>query len=566
MYKKNTSPKKHKTSLPQMRQMPAHFRTPFLGSLLPSIWPGFLNSSAYYSSLKVKRMPDRIIGFPSESINGWAEYGHALIFGEMVCGGYVHPFHSMRDLQKINLAPQPWLDAVHSFTWLRDLQAVGTAQAGKHARQLVDEWFGIYRNYEKTAWQPHLVARRIINIFSSWSFVQDHADAPFRLRIRFDLCTQAAHLERRIHIVKYPEHKIQCLCGIIWAGLHLQDWQNRIPPAISVLLYELERQILPDGGHISRSPQVSLNILADLVDLAHNLSYNRMQVPLELEAAIVRLAAFVRSMRHEDGGLALFHDSLENDSLYIDTVLARSRTNNQDTDFLFNDTGFISLKADKTTAIMDLARAAKTSEHLYASPLAFELSSHGQRIIVNAGAEYDTKLPGSNARRAALHSTRAHSTLSVGQTDAWMKNIKSGNPNLRIDGDRQAITASHNGWEKQGWLHRRSLWLSFDGNELMGQDVLKPAKEGTAGKEPVTLRFHLHPNITAEHMEGYQGVVLYLPDGEKWYFDMAEGKISLGRGTWMGRANDIRDIQSIIIPIPIRDNQVSIDWRFYRLG
>lgn len=566
MKQKKKQPQR-RTTLPQLRQMPANIRKPFWGSFLPSVWPGFLNSSLYNSSLKVRRMPDRIMGFPSESINGWAEYGHALIFGEMILGGYVRPFRSMRDLKKIDIAPQPWLDGVHGFTWLRDLQAVNTAQAGRIARQYVDEWFNLYRTYDKQAWNPPILARRIINIFSSWSFIHDHADAPFRLRIRFDLCTQATHLERRIHTIKRPEDRITCICGILWSGLHLQDWQNRIPPATSMLLYELDRQILEDGGHISRSPQVSLDILADLVDLAHNLAYNRMQVPIELENAIVRLSSYIRSMRHEDGGLALFNDSLENNRIYIDTLLARSRTNNN-ADFLFPDTGFVSLKADKTTAIMDLAKPASaiSEEHIYASPLAFELSSHGQRIVVNAGAEYDMHLPGSATRRATLKSTRAHSTLSVGQSDAMMRHIKSGKPNLRMDGDRQAITASHNGWEKQGWFHQRSLWLSFDGNELMGQDVLKPVKANIAGKEPVILRFHLHPNIRAEHMEGYSGVVINLPDGERWYFDMAEGDVSLGRGTWMGRANDIRDIQSIVIPIPVYNNQVSIDWRFYRLG
>ncbi len=559
--------KKNKIKLPEMKSFPAHIRKPLTSSFIPALWPGYFNTSHYNRKLRSKRLPDRISGFPSESINGFAEYGHALIFGEMIVGGYIRPFHSMHELKNITDAPKPWIEAVHNFQWLRNLQAVATSQSSKLARQFADEWFNLFRFYHKEAWHLPIMSERIINIFSSWNFIHERADAPFCLRMRADLAAQAAHLERRYHTLKIHENKLICLCAILWCGQHLQDWQDRIPYAMSILIYELKRQILPDGCHISRSPYISLKVLNWLTDLAYNLAYNRMQVPPELEDAIIKLAIFVRSMRHEDGTLALFNDSLTCESSYIDALLTRSKTMDN-TDFLFKHAGYVRLHTERTTAIMDLAHILPTtgSEHVHASPMAFELSSRGQKIITNAGAEFNDLSEASKRRRESLQSTRAHSTLSVGGLNAQMKNIKIAKPEIFSDGDRQAICASHNGWEKQGWIHQRSLWLSYDGNELMGQDILKPVKKDITGNENITLRFHLDPHVKAEPIQDYPGVALYLADGEKWYFDVAEGRVSLGRGTWMGKANDIREIQSIVIPIPVHGNQVSIDWRFYRLN
>ncbi len=558
---------KNKIQLPEMKNFPAHIRKPLTSSLIPHLWPGYLNTPHYNRKLRSKRLPDRIIGFPSESINGSSEYGHALIFGEMIIGGYIRPFHSMHELKNITDAPSPWLHGVHAFHWLRNLQAVATSQASKLARQLTDEWFNIFRYHHKDSWHLPIMSERIINIFSSWNFIHERADAPFRLRMRADLVAQATHLERRYHSLKMPEDKLITLCAILWCGQHLQDWQNRIPYAMSILIYELKRQILPDGCHISRSPFISFKILGWLTDLAYNLSYNRMQVPAELEDAILKLGTFIRSMRHEDGTLALFNDSLGLNTTQIDALLTRSKTS-EDIDFLFKYAGYVRLHTGQTTVLMDLAHIlpATPAQHIHSSPMAFELSSRGQKIITNAGADFDMASEASKRRRESLKSTRAHSTLSVASLNAQMKNIKIAKPEIFADGDRQAVCASHNGWEKQGWIHQRSLWLSYDGNELMGQDILKPVKKENASNENVILRFHLEPHVKAQHIENYPGIVIYLPDGEKWYFDVAEGRISLGRGTWMGQANDVREIQSIVVPIPVHNNQVSVDWRFYRLS
>ncbi len=561
------SKREKKIRLPEMKDFPLHIRKPVSSSLIPAIWPGYFNTVSYNRSLRAKRMADRIIGFPSENINGSAEYGHALIFGEMIVGGYIRPFHSMHDLKKINNAPELWRNGVHNFQWLRNLQAVATSQACKLARQLTDEWFNIYRYYHKDAWQLPVTAERIINIFSSWNFIQERADAPFRLRMRADLAAQAGHMERRYSALKEPEDKLITLCAILWCGQHLQNWQDRIPYAMSILIYELKKQILPDGCHISRSPYIAFKVLGWLTDLAYNLAYNRMQVPPEMEDAIQKLATFVRSMRHEDGSIALFNDSIAGNSARIDALLTRSKTPDSK-DFLFKYGGYVRLNTERSTVVMDLAHIlpATKMKHIHASPLAIEFSSRGHKIITNAGAEFDNLSEVAQRRRLSLQSTRAHSTLSVGSLNAQMKNIKIAKPQIFADGDRQAVCASHNGWEKQGWMHQRSLWLSYDGNELMGQDVLKPAKKNTPGSDNIVLRFHLDPHVKAQPIENYPGVVIQLPDGEKWYFDVAEGQISLGRGTWMGQHNDIREIQSIVIPIGVHGDQLSIDWRLYRLN
>ena len=67
------------------------------------------------------------------------------------------------------------------------------------------------------------------------------------------------------------------------------------------------RQILPDGGHISRNPGALIELLLDLLPLRQFFSARNVPPPAALNNAIDRMMPMLRFFRHGDGNFALFN-------------------------------------------------------------------------------------------------------------------------------------------------------------------------------------------------------------------------------------------------------------------
>ncbi len=545
-------------------KMPYKLRKPLTSDFLPRIWPGFLYTEFYNGLLQPKRMPDHITGFPLESFEGSVEQGHALIFGEMIAGGYVHPFHSMKTLGEQKDIPLSWLESVHRFDWLRDLQAVNTSQANKIASRFMDEWFHLFKNYDELAWRLDICASRLLNIYSSWKYVNEHISTAFRLRIRASLCRQATFLERRLHTVEH-EAKIHALCAILWSSIHLPDWRNRYKPAMTILFGELEKQIFADGGHISRSPMRAFQIFHDIVNLSLNLSYNHIPIPTLLDDIIQLMATFIRSMRHNDKRFALFHGTHLCDGSLIDTILVRSQTKMR-THNLMPQSGYARLQCGPAIVIMDTGKKTlkefKTEVHC--SPMAFEFSHGIQRILSNAGAEIAPITTQSKYRHMAFRSSAAHCMATFGRHNSHIQQDFQKPPVFQNQETGQKVMAAHEGWKHLGWLHQRSLALSSFGNELLGQDLfIADEQKKLQMDSPIYIRFLLAPGILAEKHEQEHAVSLYLPDESKWFFSVDHGEVSIGQGIWQGEINNEKDTESVIVTLPCTQKKIIVNWRFF---
>ena len=76
--------------------------------------------------------------------------------------------------------------------------------------------------------------------------------------------------------------------------------------AIKQLVAEIERQILPDGGHISRNPGALIELLLDLLPLRQAFAARNIAPPPQLNNAIDRMMPMLRFFRHGDGNFRAF--------------------------------------------------------------------------------------------------------------------------------------------------------------------------------------------------------------------------------------------------------------------
>ena len=185
--------------------------------------------------------------------------------------------------------------------------------------------------------------------------------------------------------------------------------------ALRGLERELAAQILPDGGHLTRSPSVQLLVLRDLIDIRAVLRAAALDIPAALTQAIEAMAPMLRFFRHGDRRLALFNNSVEEDADIVDLVLTRSESRGHAPPQA-PDSGFQRLAAGQTLAVVDTGKPPPRGFDgaAHAGTLSFELSHGRDRIVVNCGGYRGSK----PAWRRLSRTSAAHSVLVVDDTNA----------------------------------------------------------------------------------------------------------------------------------------------------
>src|ERR1700686_1208178 len=83
--------------------------------------------------------------------------------------------------------------------------------------------------------------------------------------------------------------RLQVLIALCYASLCLANQAGHIRSATRKLSDELQRQILPDGGHISRNPGALVELLSDLLPLRQTFAARNIAPPPALLNAIDRM-------------------------------------------------------------------------------------------------------------------------------------------------------------------------------------------------------------------------------------------------------------------------------------
>ena len=211
----------------------------------------------------------------------------------------------------------------HGFTWLRDLRALGTDPARMRARALVAEWIASPMQ-DPMAQRPDVAGARIAAWLGHYDFFAASADDHFRQRLMGRLVADARQLAASLPPEEMDARALTALKGLIAAAVALPDHAAFLTRALRVLPQEIGRQILPDGCHCERSPAQQLAVLQDLTEIRALLQAAQAQPPAALALAIERVAPALRTLRHADGGLALFNGSKEESSSLIDLALAQA--------------------------------------------------------------------------------------------------------------------------------------------------------------------------------------------------------------------------------------------------
>jgi uncharacterized heparinase superfamily protein len=532
--------------------------------MLSRLWPG---------------RADRLVIAPHDLRTADATRAAEIYAGRFVFAGKIVTCHG-RSVFDLEPPSEDWEVALLGFGWLRHLRAADTALTRANARALVEDWMSNPAQKRAVARRADVLARRVMSLLSQAPLVLSDTDNKFYRRYLRHLTREIRYLRYTMLDVPDGVPRLQVLIALCYASLCLANQSRHIRSAIRKLSEELQHQILPDGGHISRDPGALIELLIDLLPLRQAYAARNVPPPTALLNAIDRMMPMLRFFRHGDGSIALFNGMSGTPSDLLATLLAYDDTHGTPMASMPHS-GFQRLDAGATTVIMDTGRPppASVSHEAHAGCLSFELSSGNSRIVINCGMPST----GRDIWRSFARGTSAHSTLTYNDTSSCqfveasaMKRFLHGAPIVRgparVENSREMVasgallTAAHDGYlARFGIVHRRVILMAPDGSRLDGEDTVSPAPGGRirGSQSDYALRFHLHPSVKANRLSDGRGVMLVLPNRDVWTFEALDDRVDLEDSVFLAGSDGPRRTAQIVI----RQNAHhagSIRWSFMR--
>lgn len=461
--------------------------------------------------------------------------------------------------------PSPeWAEALLGFNWLRHLRAAESAITRANARALVDEWMSLQGVWHPYAWRPDIVARRIIAWLTQATLILHDADVRFYRRFLRCLTRQTRFLRATAAVAADGVPRLQAHIALTYAALCMTGQLRHLRRATRRLAAEIDRQILPDGGHISRNPGALIELLADLLPLSQAFSARNVPPPEELLRAIDRMMPMLRFFRHGDNAFALFNGMGPTPGDLLATILAYDDARGTPVANALHS-GYQRVDAGQTVVLIDAGAppALTLSAEAHAGCLSFELSARAQRIVVNCG------LPatGKGGWRQLARATAAHSTVAFNETSSCrfleaslfrrlFGTLVVGGPR-RVASTREQeeqtirVNAFHDGYaDRFGVICQRSIAVSADGARVEGEDVFLPARGDNLpsnAPDAFAVRFHLHPSVRANRLSDGHGVMLTLPNKEVWTFYAPVDKVELEESVHLAGRDGPRRTSQIVI-------------------
>jgi uncharacterized heparinase superfamily protein len=457
-----------------------------------------------------------------------------------------------------------WAASLLSFGWLRHLRAAESGITRANARALVDEWIAVQGSFHPIAWQPEIMARRIVAWLSHAPLILHDADEQIYRRFLRSLVRQVRYLRHTAIEARDGVPRMQALVALAYAALCMAGQTRHMRGTIKQLVTEIDRQILPDGGHISRNPGALIELLLDFLPLRQAFQARNIAPPPQLNNAIDRMMPMMRFFRHGDGAFAHFNGMGPTLPDLMATILANDDARGAP---LANapHSGYQRVELGEMVLLMDTGRPPpiNVSQEAHAGCLSLELSHGLQRVVVNCG------LPRTNREtwRQVARATAAHSTVVFNDTSSCRfleggsfkrllgTPIVSGPVNIQVTREERAdaviLRTSHDGYaDRFKVIHQRALKLALAGDRVDGEDLFVSTDGDVIppdAPDEFAVRFHLHPSVKANKLTDGHGAMLMLPTRDVWTFNAYEDRVDIEESVYLSGADGPRRAVQIVI-------------------
>lgn len=507
------------------------------------------------------RPVDRLLIVPQDLRTADSSFWREIEHGQFGLAGSIA---FLRGRSPFDIAPPTaaWERELHGFGWLRNLAAAADEDAQRGARVLATEWAIRFGNSKGVAAEPVVAARRLISWISHATLLLEGADAATYEAITASLGRQIALLvgSRRDAPDGYP--RLIVLIALMFAELSVAGQQRKLKDIEPTLVAELRRQILPDGGHMSRNPDLLVELMLDLLPLNQCFVARDREPPAPLVEVLARMQAMIRYLRLGDGMIARFNGAGVPAAAGLGIILAygdaSAPTLNE-----ARASGYARLARGESIVVADVGSPPPLNAggEAQAGCLAFEMSSGRNLLFINGGMPGGASADWVPAARAtANHNTLCLAEQSSSKLVAQQRLKTAGSPSLRqpdnVDwhledvGGGVALEASHDGYQRRfGVMHSRRLQLAEDGARLDGCDRIHGGKRNVRFKAdlPFAIHFHLHPEVSCRMGAEPNEAELSLPGGERWRISVQGAALTVEESTFFANSAGTRPAMQIVL-------------------
>jgi len=393
-----------------------------------------------------------------------------------------------------------------------DLSAPEESELLRRATRIALSWCDQNPHGTEIGWGQFFLSLRIVNwlkyLIRNAVRAEAMGDGAQLDRVLASLRVQVLSLENRLERELLANHLLKNAKALIFAGTLLDTPESDRWRVLGqrLLREQLAEQILPDGGHIERSPMYHAWILDDLLDIKHLFEFcppDESECMAEVSQCVKNMSRYLSRIIHPDGEIPLFNDSqldvtrptaqILSDAGTLVTDGSQSRTEVN----VLSDTGYAIIRDSTTQSflIFDCGPLGPDYQpgHGHSDVLSYELTLHGRRVIVDTGVSSYERTPERHYER----STAAHNTIRVDgseQAEIWGGFRVGRRPTVSpIDCGEvagcQFVRGAHFGYKHLNVVHSRTIVRLRD-NSWVFADILRGK-----GIHKVESFIHFHPAI-----------------------------------------------------------------------
>ncbi len=458
----------------------------------------------------------------------------------------------------VNDVSEDWHREFFSYKWLQDVAAINSDKvASSFAREFINGFTLITKqdDVHDCAWELDVTGERLTHWLYYRHFVLKGGSQKFFIRYQKSLIKHISLLYH--HAVETPEYMTpNAIKGLIAASTIIPSCEFMLDTAVDLLQQCLKRDVLPDGGHISQSPQHHLSFIKSMIEIRELLETAEIVFD-ELNDAISKLGTMLEFFCHGDGRLALFHQNLLENATVIERAIELSYAKERPP-VIAEYSGYGKLKEAETCLF--LRTAGEEGRKLPLGISAVELSDGKERIFVNCGMYYGA----SRQWQDALSHPSAYSTLYPETDSEVLYGIKLHQQHFLDRATRKIIELNYD--ISPTLIHERHVEMSDDGKICKGRDFLQ-AQEGTQVNDntKVHIRFHLHPDVRCQaQKEG--SYVLKLVSGAQWQFSSTFPKhIAIEESVYLGYYGKPQKTLQLVMTISFSELSGGVRWEMRKI-
>lgn len=458
-----------------------------------------------------------------------------------------------------------WLYNLHYFDDLNAAEA--NTRVEWHQKQ-IERWLRENPPACGNGWEPYPTSLRIVN-WVQW-LAAGNAAVPGMLE---SLALQAGWLAKRLEWHLLGNHLFANAKALVFAGLLFEGPQAKawLTKGLQIIWRELPEQVLADGGNFERSPMYHAIFLDDVLDLMNAAAHWRGVVPDDQVSTwretAGKMLAWLVGMAHPDGAIALFNDAafgiapevgeLRSYARRVGIELGAEHKDGGASLLHYPDTGYVRLQTPAAVALLDVAPIGPDylPGHAHADTLSFEMSVHGQRVVVNGG----TSRYGLGPERLRERGTAAHSTVEVAGQDSsevWggFRVARRAYPfdlQLQDEAGVLKVACSHDGYKRLPGapVHRRD-WVMSASSLHVSDTVL-------GGTHRALARYILHPGMQVR-AAGNNSWQLTLAGGQKLRVSVLAGNGHVEPASYAPEFGTVLPTQCLVVELT--QGQARVEW------